>query len=169
MVLGQDLLSFCLRVGELAFACVVAGLTGEYLHSVEHVSTGTKGRFIYTEVIAAISILLALLWLLPFSGGFIHWPIDLFLFAAWIVSFALMVNFLGDSCGSTFDWSNNFGSGQCQHFKADEAFAFLSAIFWLVSALVGIYYVHRHRTTATTTTGTHTNTRRGAWYRRQRI
>jgi hypothetical protein len=89
--LGQSILSFCLRVGELAFAATVAGLTGEYL-AANHESDWSQKRFIYTEVIAGLSILLALLWLLPFSGGFIHWPVDLLISVAWFVAFGLLVN-----------------------------------------------------------------------------
>jgi hypothetical protein len=93
-----DLFSMLLRLAELAFAAIVAGLTGVYLHAVKSGASG-QGRFIYTEVIAAISILLALLWLLPFSGGFIHWPVDFVLSVAWFVSFGLLVNWLNGSCG----------------------------------------------------------------------
>jgi hypothetical protein len=52
----------------------------------------SKKRFIYTEVIAALSILLALFWLIPFSGGFIHWPVDVLLSIGWFVAFGLLVN-----------------------------------------------------------------------------
>lgn len=89
---ADDLLSLCLRIGELAFAAVVAGLTGEYLNAAHDSNDWSKGRFIYTEVVAAISMLLALLWLLPFTASFIHWPVDLLLFIAWIIAFGLMVD-----------------------------------------------------------------------------
>lgn len=163
-VVLQDLISIILRVGEFVFACVVAGLTGDFLHEIRH-GHGGKGRFIYTEVIAALSILLSLLWLLPFAGGFIHWPVDLLLSVAWFAAFAAIVNFMRPlHCGHAFDWSDNFGSGACGKLKADEAFAFLSAIFWLASVFVGLYYLHRHNRTATTTGAVHTGRRR-AWYR----
>jgi len=72
----------------------VAGITGAYLNSISYVSNSdaTKARFIYTEVVAGLAILLALLWLVPFSGTFIHWPIDFLLFVCWIVAFGLLVN-----------------------------------------------------------------------------
>jgi len=168
----DDIFSMVLRIGELAFAAVVAGLTGEYLHSIRHTSGGDKGRFIYTEVIAALSILLALLWLLPFSGTFIHWPIDFLLFAAWMISFGLMVNFIEPlNCGSVFYWGDITQKGTCQKWKADVAFAFLSSIFWLVSALLGLWYIHRHRvgrtTVATDGVGNgNVGRARGKWYRR---
>jgi hypothetical protein len=88
----DGILNILLRIGELAFAAVVAGLTGEYLHAVGKSDSEAKRRMIYTEVIAGVSILLSLLWLLPFAGSFIHWPVDLLLFVAWIIAFGLMVD-----------------------------------------------------------------------------
>jgi len=173
VAVGDGLVSILLRVGELAFACVVAGLTGDYLHSIKNTHTSDKGRFIYTEALAALSILLALLWLLPFSGTFIHWPVDLFLFAAWMVSFGLLVNFIGPlDCGNVFSWGDITQQGVCQRWKADVAFAFLSAIFWLASALLGLWYLRSRRTRgATAVDGAgvgngNVGRSRGKWYRR---
>lgn len=87
-----DLFSMILRLAELAFAAIVAGLTGDYLHSVQGSSSWDQGRFIYTEVVAGLSIILSIIWLFPFSGSFIHWPADLFLSVAWFVAFGLIVN-----------------------------------------------------------------------------
>jgi len=170
----DNLVSMLLRIGELAFAAVVAGLTGEYLHSIDDVSASNKKRFIYTEVVAGLSIFLALLWLIPFTGTFIHWPVDLVLFALWMIAFGLLVQFIGPlDCGSVFYWGDITQKGTCQKWKADVAFAFLSAIFWLASAILGIWYVHRHRkgltgrhAVAGDGIGTNTVGARRRWYRR---
>ncbi|KAH8900980.1 hypothetical protein GQ53DRAFT_89 [Thozetella sp. PMI_491] len=159
-----DLFSMILRLAELAFAAIVAGLTGNYLHSVEGSSSWDQGRFIYTEVVAGLSIIFSIIWLFPFSGSFIHWPADLFISVMWWVSFGLMVNWLNGTCGYVFDWDgiSFHGVDTCAEWKADIAFAFLSALCWLVSALVGIYWVHRHRTPPATTSAGY---RRRRWYR----
>ena len=86
------LLSVLLRIGELAFAAVVAGIVGEYLHVFDKADAWPQSRFIYTEVIAGLSILLALFWLIPFTDSVINWPGDLILFILWIVAFALLVD-----------------------------------------------------------------------------
>jgi len=142
-----DLFSMILRLAELVFAAIVAGLTGAYLHSVQDSSAWDNGRFIYTEVVAGLSILLALVWLLPFSGSFVHYPADFIISIMWFVSFGLLVNWLNGGCGNIFNWDGiGFrGTGSCSAWKANLAFTFLSAICWLVSAIVGIYWVHRHR------------------------
>jgi hypothetical protein len=87
-----DLVSIILRIAELVFAAIVAGINGEYLHLVRHTSSWDQGRFIYTEVVASIAIFLSLIWLFPFSSSFIHWPVDFFISVAWFVAFGLLVN-----------------------------------------------------------------------------
>lgn len=135
-----ELLSILLRLAELVFAAIVAGLTGAYLHAARGASSLSLARFIYVEVVAALSIFFALVWLLPFSGGFISWPADLFFSVLWFVAFGLLVDWLGGSCGGVFEWEGiGFGGGAdgCTRLKADLAFVFLGGVVWLVSALLG--------------------------------
>ena len=123
------LISVILRIGELAFAAVVAGLIGNYLdNSPSTHPTRVYARFIYTIIVAGVSMLvrssfpspllpsgppfpfapptntlnhqLALLWLIPFSSGFFSWPIDFLLSLAWFAAFALLVNYnKANKCG----------------------------------------------------------------------
>jgi hypothetical protein len=161
------ILSFILRLAELAFAAVVAGINGQYLHDTQGADSWSQARFIYTEVVAGISIFLALVWLLPFSGSFIHWPVDLLISVCWFVAFGLIVNLIGNSCGYVFNWDNVAPAGDaCGKWKAVIAFCFLSAICWLVSALIGIFWVREHTHTA------HSSApigHRRRWYRRSRV
>ncbi|KAI1100966.1 marvel domain-containing protein [Jackrogersella minutella] len=138
-----DIFSMILRLAELVFGAIVVGINGEYLHAVRHTNTWDQGRFIYTEVVAALAIFLAIIWLFPFAGSFTHWPIDLVISICWFVAFGLLVNFLNGTCGYVFDWGNvSFRYGdQCGKWKAIIAFSFLSAIVWLVSTIVGIVWV----------------------------
>ncbi|KAK5652435.1 hypothetical protein OQA88_10479 [Cercophora sp. LCS_1] len=122
-MLLADLFSIILRLAELAFAAIVAGLTGDYLHKVQGASAWSLGRFIYTEVVAGLSIIFAIVWLFPFSGSFIHWPTD------FVIS---VMCYVFDWRGISFD-----GTNTCPLWKADIAFAFLSAICWLASAILG--------------------------------
>jgi hypothetical protein len=163
-MIAEDLLSLCLRIGELAFSATVAGLTGEYLHQEKGTSAWSKKRFIYTEVIAAIGILFSLLFLLPFASSFIHWPMDFLLFAGFMVAFGLLANYIGPNCGSIWNWHGLTGHGSCDKFKADIAFTFLAAIFFLVSAILGVYVMHKRRTRTVTSHRT-----RSRWYRSSRV
>lgn len=86
------IVQFVLRGAQLVFAAIVAGITGAYLHATQNTSSWDNGRYIYTIVVASLSLLFALIWLLPFSGSFIHWPMDIFLSILWFVAFGLLVN-----------------------------------------------------------------------------
>jgi len=161
------IVSMGLRAAELVFAAIVAGVTGDYLHHA-HGSSWNLGRFIYTEVVAGLSIFLALIWLIPFSSTFIHWPMDIFISILWWVVFGLLVDLVGGSCGAIFDWGNVSPRGdQCGKFKADIAFAFLSAILWLVSALVGFFWVRKREQRAARADAAYSTRRR--WYRRSHV
>jgi len=94
-----DLLSIVLRLAELAFAAIVAGLNGDYLNSVHDADSWQLGRQIYTEAVAGVSIFFAIVWLFPFSGSFIHWPADFIISVAWFVAFGLLVDWLDGNCG----------------------------------------------------------------------
>ncbi|KAI1501925.1 marvel domain-containing protein [Biscogniauxia marginata] len=147
-----DLFATILRLAELAFAAIVAGINGEYLHLVRRTSSWSQGRFIYAEVVAGISLFLSLIWLIPFSSSFIHWPIDLIVSICWFIAFGLLENYLDDTlngaCGYVFNWSgvSFYGSDQCGKWKAVLAFAFLSAICWLVSSIIGFLWVRDRET-----------------------
>jgi hypothetical protein len=92
MMIMTDLFSIILRVAELVFAAIVAGVNGAYLHAVQGSDSWSEARFIYTEVVAALAIFLSIIWLFPFSGSFVHWPVDLLISICWFVAFGLMVN-----------------------------------------------------------------------------
>lgn len=162
-----DLFSIILRLAELAFAAIVAGLTGVYLDANKGASSWSLGRHIYTVVVAGLSIIFAIIWLFPFSGSFIHWPTDFVISVMWFVAFGLLVDWLDGACGNVFDWDgidiNDRNS--CTELKANIAFAFLSAIVWLVSAILGIYWVRRHTRTYRSTVPAGTPYRRRRWYR----
>ncbi|KAL1971017.1 hypothetical protein VTN77DRAFT_2851 [Rasamsonia byssochlamydoides] len=137
------LLSIVLRVGEIGFAAVVAGIIGYYLHEVD--DSWPQGRWIYTEVIAGLSILLGLLWLIPFASTFFVWPVDVVISLAWFAAFGILVDALnGLPCGWIWDWGITLTDHtDCSRWKAAEAFSFLSAIIWLISGLLGLYFVWR--------------------------
>ncbi|CAG8115687.1 unnamed protein product [Penicillium salamii] len=172
------LVSIILRIAEIGFAAVVAGVIGHYLAKIRHapgdVDWWGQSRFIYSEVIAGISILLGLIWLIPFSSGFFSWPLDILISCAWFASFGVLVDYIKrQACGGIWSWHfGGWGSESlCGTWKAAEAFSFLSAIVWLASGLVvgvlsfiecrpctnirsqGIWFTFRTR--PSTTDGTH--------------
>lgn len=165
------IVSMVLRVAELVFAAIVAGVNGEYLHKSD-ASSWTLGRFIYTEVVAGIAIFLAILRLFPFASHFVSWPVDIFVSILWWVAFGLLVDLVGSGCGGVFNWSNVAPRGDsCGKMKAVIAFAFLSAVLWLASALVGFFWVRSRERSAAKVDAAHHSRRHGrrGWGRRSRV
>ena len=95
----SDLFSVILRLAELVFAAIVAGLNGEYLRAFRNAGSWNLGRQIYTELIAAFSIVFAIVWLVPATGHFVHWPADLFFSVLWFIAVGLLVDWLDGNCG----------------------------------------------------------------------
>ncbi|KAL4877522.1 marvel domain-containing protein [Aspergillus karnatakaensis] len=146
MPVVSRLVSIILRIAEIAFGAVVAGIVGWFLHEFGDIDFWPRPRWIYSEVIAGISILFGLIWLIPFSSGFFMWPLDLLISLAWFAAFGLQVDANNRlNCGSIWRWGSITDDSYCGRWKASQAFSFLSAIVWIVSALVGIWFTFRVR------------------------
>ncbi|KKZ63703.1 hypothetical protein EMCG_02010 [[Emmonsia] crescens] len=166
MPLFSRLISIILRIGEIGCAAVVAGIIGNDLAHFNDADAFPNGRWIYTIVVAGISILLGIIWLIPFSESFTLWIGDLLVSFAWFAAFGVLVNALNKlNCGATFDWGHITDGGVCDRWKAVEAFSFISAILWLVSAIVGVWFTHRTRDRRPVA-GNGLKTRRRFWGRR---
>ncbi|KAL4961788.1 MARVEL domain-containing protein [Aspergillus stella-maris] len=149
-------LSIVLRIAEIGFGAVVAGIIGWFLHRFENVDVWPQPRWIYTEVIAGISILFGLIWLIPFASSFFTWPLDLLISLAWFAAFGVQVDANNRlNCGSIWRWGAITDDTYCGRWKASQAFSFLSAIVWAVSTLVGIWFTFRVRRHATDRYGRH--------------
>jgi len=162
MILSR-LVSIFLRFGEFVCAAVVLGINSHFLHQYHKYHVGPKGREIYVEIVSGLSVLLSLVWLLPFTAQFMHYPFDLFISAAWFAAFGALVNWIHKlNCGGIWHWSGLANGGYCSQWKAAEAFSFIGACFWLASAILGLYVYHKlnDRTVATDGAG-----RRRRWGR----
>lgn len=157
-MLLSRIFSVFLRFGEFVCAAVVMGIVAYFLHQHHKYNIGPEGREIYTEVIAVLSVVLSLIWLLPFTSQFLHYPFDLLISAAWFAAFGAFVNWIHRmNCGGIFHWGGLTNGSYCSQWKAAEAFSFISACFWLASAILGFYVYHhlQNRTVATDGVATH--------------
>lgn len=82
---------YILRVLQVASGTIVAGITGFFLYQ-SNASTWDLGRFIYIEVAASLSLLMAILFLLPYTDAFIQIPFDIIVSLLWWVTFGLLFN-----------------------------------------------------------------------------
>jgi hypothetical protein len=89
---GSKVVSVILRIGELICGAIVVGIIGRfiYLLGVAGETPGTK--ILYTEAVAAIGIVAAILLIVPLIYSFYAFPLDLILSIMWFVAFGLMVN-----------------------------------------------------------------------------
>jgi len=143
------LLSLILRFAQFVCAAVVLGIMSYelHLHHKSHAGDGEPfGREVYTEIIAAISLLLSLVWMLPFAHNMMHYPADFLLSAGWFAAFAVILIWLHKiDCGSAFAWHGiQHLHDDCNRWRASEAFSFLAAIFWFASFVLGLMVYHRY-------------------------
>jgi hypothetical protein len=86
-MLFSRVVSVFLRFGEFVSAGVVLGLMAHLLHRYDHTHTGPLARMIYTIIIAALSALFSLVWLIPTTRSMMHYPFDLLMSVAWFAAF----------------------------------------------------------------------------------
>ncbi|KAK9782773.1 putative MARVEL domain-containing protein [Seiridium cardinale] len=141
-----NLFYIILRLAEWISAAIIAGLAGSYLYILRNDDyvDWSRGRLIYTAVLASISFFLALIWLFPFSRRFIHWPFDLVLSILWFIAFGLLFRFFNGFCGRNFYWGNTVVYFDCGRWRAIMAFSLFSALCWLASGIIGIFWVRDH-------------------------
>ncbi|KKY26930.1 putative integral membrane protein [Diplodia seriata] len=143
MILSR-LVSIFLRFGQFVSAAVCLGLSAWFLHEIHDGSSGPHKRTIYVIVIACVSLVTSLIWMIPFTFTFFHYPFDLILSLAWFAAFGALVEYINSAnCGGAFHWGGLYRGGWCDKWKANEAFAFIAACFWLASTLLGAWVFHK--------------------------
>lgn len=83
-------LSVFLRLGELTCGAIVLGIIGRLLDLVDEAGSSPNARLIYTVVVASLTIIFSLFFILPMAYSFWAFPVDFFMFAAWLVAFCLL-------------------------------------------------------------------------------
>jgi hypothetical protein len=142
MIIARTL-SLALRFAQFVCAAIVLGITAHFLHIYNGDATINKydipfDRLIYSIIISSVSLVLALIWMVPTTASIIHWVVDLLFAAAWFAIFGILQDWYDNEllCGNGWHW--RFFNGGCGQWSAAQAFAFLSAVLWLVSAILGV-------------------------------
>ncbi|KAF2255070.1 integral membrane protein [Trematosphaeria pertusa] len=140
------MVSLFLRFAQFVCSAIVLGLVAYFLHQRDKYGVGPLGRSIYTEIVAALSVIFSLIWMIPTTSSIINYATDLFFSAAWFAAFGALVDWYYDvNCGSIWHWGGiRFrGGNYCSKWNAAQAFSFLAAIFWFASFLLGIIVYHK--------------------------
>ena len=96
-------------------------------------------------------MLIALIWLVPSARTFKAWPLDLLISLAWFAVFGVLIDYIKDNCNNpVFDLHDIGDGGFCGRWRTAEAFAFISACLWLLSALAGIWFLRQEKNKSAT-------------------
>jgi len=140
------ILSTVIRFVQFVFALAVCGLYGVDLHAANKQNKYSDGKWIFAEVIGALSAATALVYMIPFI---LKIPLlflwDAILFFLWIVLFGIF--------GNMYIKERAEGSGGITRMKNAVWVDLVNALLWLVTALVMAGYWWKHRHTKTTFTG----------------
>lgn len=79
------MVSLFLRFAQFVCSAIVLGLVAYFLHQRDKYGVGPLGRSIYTEIVAALSVIFSLIWMIPTTSSIINYATDLFFSAAWFV------------------------------------------------------------------------------------
>lgn len=147
-----------LRIGELLSGVIVLSLTGRFFFLLDVGLGSPNARLIYTSVIASMTVVLSLLFMPPLPYAFWSFPIDMFMFAAWLVAFCLLETLTGiNTCNSAwyrnywgYYWGRWYTVGPaginvnwagCSSYRTILAFSFIASMLYLCSAILGMYWV----------------------------
>jgi hypothetical protein len=79
--------------------------------------------------------------MLPTTSHIVNFIADLLFCAMWFAVFGLLQDTYEDgmNCGNKWKWADMaLKNGMCGQWNAAQAFAFLSAIFWFASFVLGL-------------------------------
>jgi hypothetical protein len=136
------LASTALRAAQFICAAVVLGLTSYLLHlNHAHHLIAPFGRLFFSVVVAAISVVASLIWMLPTTSHVANYIADLLFCALWFAVFGLLQDSYEDdmTCGSKWHWEDMaLKNGVCGQWNGAQAFAFISAMLWFASFVLGL-------------------------------
>lgn len=76
MAAWLKIVTMALRIAQLICAVIIIAIASEYMAGLKDQDAGHLSRFIFTDVVAAISLFLAFIWLIPFSSNHMNWHLD---------------------------------------------------------------------------------------------
>ncbi|PKS13223.1 hypothetical protein jhhlp_000569 [Lomentospora prolificans] len=151
--LGASYLAFsALHFVLFILAIITAALHGADLANGEASEGGGDSRWIFAEVVAGLSALTAMLYLIPCILRFMAvWIWNLILFILWISLFGLFAKvrhtpfFCPKATRCMYIHRPTNGNGAVRRMKAAVWVDLVSAILWLVATLAALAYWWGHR------------------------
>jgi hypothetical protein len=118
---------------------IVVGIVGHFLNYYEDNTPYPNVRLVYTEVVAALSMLCSILWMVFWTTESYNIGADLFISLAWFAAFGSLMEYVDcHHCTTSpfnIHYRNKIGGGLCKEWRAAEAFAFITAVLFLGNAI----------------------------------
>jgi len=139
------ILRTALRGIQLVIALVIAGIYGQDLRKAHDAGEPTDSRWVFAEVVTGLSIITAIVYLVPMVRSFKFFAWDAVLFLFWLVLFGIYGKlYISEDCE---------GIGACKRMKTAVWFDMLGMIFWFLSTVAGAYMFWKDRLSRSRYTG----------------
>ncbi|PUU74370.1 hypothetical protein B9Z19DRAFT_455965 [Tuber borchii] len=122
-----------IRIFQILISVGVAGTYGRDLHSNTQNHQSADSRWIFAEVVAGISIILAFVYMLPFVRSFRTFYLDGVVFLLWVILLGIFgVLFDGVDCGK-----GSSVNSKCRRMKAGVIEDAIGMVLWLFTFVGG--------------------------------
>jgi hypothetical protein len=112
---------------------IVVGIVGHFLHYYEDNTAYPNVRLVYTEVVAVLSMLCSILWIVFCTAESYSVGANLFISLAWFAAFGSLMEYVNcHHCTTSpfnIHYRNKIGNGLCKEWRVTEAFAFITGVF----------------------------------------
>ena len=111
---------------------IIVGIVGHFLNHYEDNNAYPNVRLVYTEVVAALSMLCSILWMAFWTTESYNIGADLFISLAWFAAFGSLMEYVDCHHCTTSPFNiyyrNRIGNGLCKEWRVAEAFAFITGV-----------------------------------------
>jgi hypothetical protein len=130
---------------------VVVGIVGHFLNHYEDNTAYPKVCFVYTEVVAALSMLCSILWMVFWTTESYNIGGNLFISLAWFAAFGSLMEYVDcHHCATSpfnIHYRNKIGGGFCKEWRVAEAFAFMTEVLFLDAITTYAEFFSKRRST----------------------
>ncbi|KAL8744357.1 MAG: hypothetical protein Q9190_003390 [Brigantiaea leucoxantha] len=133
-----------IRLCQLIFACIVAGVVGALLQVFESIGVRGQGPFILVESVAGLSILLVFIFAAAGLNNVGIWPVSVIMAILWITSFVNLINAIDPvHCSGLRVLEQRSHIDICGQYKVAVGFIFASFLAWIFGLIEVFRLVNR--------------------------
>jgi hypothetical protein len=114
---------------------IVVGIVSHFLYYYEDNTAYPKVPLVGAEVVAVLSMLCCILWILSWTTDFYNIGANLLFSLAWFAAFGSLMEYVDRHHCTTspfnIHYRNKIGDGLCKEWRVAEAFAFITGVFSL--------------------------------------